>query len=82
MADSIRMKQMEIQLQQVIVTMLEVQQEVGAMEDTIEIMVDKKLEDVANRSRGDMCNQIREEMWEHNNMVRDQMQQLMLMFLN
>lgn len=52
------------------------------MEDTIRTMVDKKLEDVANRLQGDMRNQIYEEMWEHGNMVRDQMQQFMLMFSN
>ena len=53
-------------------TVIEVQQQVGDMEDMIKIMVDKKMENVADRLRGDMCNQIREEMREHSNMVRDQ----------
>ena len=50
------------------------------MEDVIGMVVDKKLQEASNRLRGDMRNQIREEMRVQSNMLRDQMQQFMLMF--
>ena len=52
------------------------------MEDAIEMVVDKNLEEASNQLRGDMHNQIRDEMREQSNMLRDEMQQFMLMFLS
>ena len=64
MADGTRMKQLELQLQQMIVMVMEMQAQVGSIEEAIRVAVDKKLEDVSDRLWGDMRNQIQEEMQE------------------
>ena len=46
----------------------------------IESVVDRKLEVVAERLRGDMHNHIWEEMREQGSLLRDQLQQFMIMF--
>jgi len=71
---------MESQLQQVTTTMVEMQTRMGSMEETIGTMVDKKLDNVVDRLRRDMRDQIQEEMRELSNMLHERIQQFMLMF--
>lgn len=59
MADDTRIKQKELQLQQVTTTVMDMQSRVGSMEDSIGMVVDKKLEEASDRLRGGMRNQIR-----------------------
>jgi len=59
MADGTRMRQMEMQLQQVTTTVSEMQGRVETVEERIESAVDRKLEALAYRLRGDMRLQIR-----------------------
>ena len=80
MADGTRVKQMELQLQQVTTTVVEMKNRVGSIEEMIGLAIDKKLEVVAERLREDMHNHIREEMREQGNMLHDQLQQFVLMF--
>ena len=80
MAHGTHIKQMESPLQQVTTTMIEINNGVGSMEDMIGLAVEGKIEAVADRLQGDMRDHLREEMWEEGNMLRDQLQQFMLMF--
>ena len=80
MANGTHMKQMKLQLQQVTATVMDVQARVGSIKDSIEVVADRRMEEASDRLRGDMHNQIRDEMREQSNMLRDCMQQFMLMF--
>ena len=60
--------------------MVEMQTRMGSMEETIGTMVDKKLDNVVDRLRRDMRDQIQEEMRELSNMLHERIQQFMLMF--
>ena len=85
MADGTRMRQMEMQLQQVTTTVSEMQGRVETVEERIESAVDRKLEALAYRLRGDMRLQIREELQEvrdQGNLLQDKLQQFMMMFAN
>ena len=76
---------MEMQLQQVIAMVSEMQVRVETMEERVGSTVDRKLEALADRLRGDMRLQIREEMqevWDQGNLLWDQLQQFMMMFAN
>jgi len=54
MADGMRMRQMELQIQQVTTSMAEVQARVETMEDKIGLVVDRKLEGIAKKIKDDM----------------------------
>jgi len=63
--------------------MAEVQGRVDTIEEKVGVAVDRKLDALAERLRGDMRLQIREEMQEvreQGNMLHNQLQQFMLMF--
>ena len=83
MADGMRMRQMELQIQQVTTSMAEVQARVETMEDKIGLVVDRKLEGIAKKIKDDMWDQIWEEMRgmrEQGNVLCDQLHQFMIMF--
>ena len=62
MADDTRMRQMETQLQQVSVSVAEMQGRMDSMEEKVGLSVDRKLDALAERLRGDMHMQLKEEM--------------------
>ena len=49
MADGTRMKQMELQLQQVSATMMDVQTRVRSMEESLGSVIDQRLEEITDR---------------------------------
>jgi len=68
---------MEAQLQQVSASVAEVQGRMDSMEEKVGLTVDGKLDALAERLRGDMQLQLREEMQEvrdQGNLLRDQLQ--------
>ena len=62
MADDTRMKRMETWLQQMSATVTEIQNQVGSVEEKIELVVDRKLDVVAEILREDMRDHIQEEI--------------------